>query len=359
MLDSQVSVLVLADVGALDPATQERVSNFVETGGLLLRFAGPRLAAGSDDLVPVRLRRGGRNLGGTLSWDSPRTAGAVRAREPLRGSDAAGRYRRQAPDPGRAGRRSRPAYLGRPAGRHPIVTAAKRGEGMVVLVHVTADTTWSNLPLSGLFVTMLRRVVALAGTARAADCRGRPGQPAAGARPAPHPRRLRRPEGAAGHRPGGAGDLDGAGDPRAPAGLLRPGRRRPRGQRAHARGPAEALDLTALAGARFGGLEEARTRDLRGPFFLAALLLLGLDTLASLWLGGFLGRMATRLRRRPAAAALVLGVLVLGAAPESARAVEPAANRPNGIESALVTRIAYVVTGDPTVDETSRAGSPA
>ncbi len=50
------------------------------------------------------------------------------------------------------------------------------------------------------------------------------------------------------------------------------------------------LDLKALAGARFGGLEEARTRDLRGPFFLAALLLLALDTLASLWLGGFLGR---------------------------------------------------------------------
>ena len=28
---------------------------------------------------------------------------------------------------------------------------------------MTADTTWSNLPLSGLFVDMLRRIVALAG----------------------------------------------------------------------------------------------------------------------------------------------------------------------------------------------------
>ena len=34
-----------------------------------------------------------------------------------------------------------------------------------MLFHVTADTTWSNLPLSGLFVDMLRRVVAEAGVA--------------------------------------------------------------------------------------------------------------------------------------------------------------------------------------------------
>ncbi|TXM81904.1 DUF4159 domain-containing protein, partial [Methylobacterium sp. WL116] len=39
-----------------------------------------------------------------------------------------------------------------------------------------------------------------------------------------------------------------------------------------------------------------------------------------------------------------------------ARAEEPPANRPNGIESALVTRLAYVVTGDAAVDEASRAG---
>ena len=41
----------------------------------------------------------------------------------------------------------------------PIVTADKRGDGLVVLYHVTADTTWSNLPLSGLFVDMLRRII--------------------------------------------------------------------------------------------------------------------------------------------------------------------------------------------------------
>ena len=50
-----------------------KVTAFVEQGGMLLRFAGSRLAAGNDELVPVRLRRGGRSLGGTLSWDTPKT----------------------------------------------------------------------------------------------------------------------------------------------------------------------------------------------------------------------------------------------------------------------------------------------
>ena len=46
----------------------------------------------------------------------------------------------------------------------PLVTAARRGKGMIVLFHVTGDTRWSDLPLSGTFVDMLKRIVALAGT---------------------------------------------------------------------------------------------------------------------------------------------------------------------------------------------------
>src|SRR6185437_2469411 len=42
----------------------------------------------------------------------------------------------------------------------PLVTAEKRGQGWLVLFHTTADPEWSNLAISGLFVDMLRRVVA-------------------------------------------------------------------------------------------------------------------------------------------------------------------------------------------------------
>ncbi|TXN33490.1 DUF4159 domain-containing protein, partial [Methylobacterium sp. WL93] len=121
-----------------------------------------------------------------------------------------------------------------------------------------------------------------------------------------------------------------------------------------------ALDLAPLNGARTGTLAGAETLDLRPSLFTLALLLLVLDTLAGLWLGGFLNRgsdgLVGRLRGRAAMLAMA-GVLMLGGlgAPP-ARAEEPPANRPNGIESALVTRLAYVVTGDAAVDEASRAG---
>src|SRR6266576_1868780 len=51
----------------------------------------------------------------------------------------------------------------------PLVTAQRRGKGLVVLFHVTADTRWSDLPLSGAFVDMLKRIVSLAGSMAAAD----------------------------------------------------------------------------------------------------------------------------------------------------------------------------------------------
>src|SRR5690606_13649345 len=43
----------------------------------------------------------------------------------------------------------------------PLVTGAPRGEGTLVLFHVTPEATWSSLPISGSFVEMLRRIVQL------------------------------------------------------------------------------------------------------------------------------------------------------------------------------------------------------
>src|SRR5262249_33972470 len=51
----------------------------------------------------------------------------------------------------------------------PLVTAAKRGDGQIIFFHVTANSDWSNLSLSGLFVHMLRRIAGLGGTAGAAE----------------------------------------------------------------------------------------------------------------------------------------------------------------------------------------------
>ena len=62
----------------------DKIAAFVDGGGVLVRFAGARLAAADDDLIPTALRRGGRTLGGALSWDSPKAHRAVRGAQPVR-----------------------------------------------------------------------------------------------------------------------------------------------------------------------------------------------------------------------------------------------------------------------------------
>jgi hypothetical protein len=359
LLDNQVSVLVMADVGALDDKTSARIAKFVDDGGLLLRFAGARLAAGQDTLVPVRLRRGGRTLGGTLSWDAPKTMAPFPPESPFAGltppTDIGVRRQILAePDGDLPGKTWASLQDGT-----PIVTAEKRGQGRIVLFHVTADTTWSNLPLSGLFIDMLRRVVALAGAGPVEASQGADGARARVAVLAP--RATLDGFGALGSPPASAtavpADYADRGSFEHPPGFYGPP---DGGISVNALKPDDRLlplDFAPLGQVGQGSLAGARTVDLRPGLFTAALLFLVLDTLAGLWLGGFLGRLG-RLRGvggKPAA--LILAAAMLASLPVGqVRAEAAAGNRPNGIESALVTRLAYVVTGNAAVDEASRAG---
>ena len=71
-----VSVLMLADIGTLSGELLAKVDDWVKKGGVLVRFAGPRLEKGGDPLLPVALRLGGRTLGGALSWSTPQPLAA-------------------------------------------------------------------------------------------------------------------------------------------------------------------------------------------------------------------------------------------------------------------------------------------
>ena len=185
------------------------------------------------------------------------------------------------------------------------MTADKRGDGLIVLFHVTADTTWSNLPLSGLFVDMLRRTVALAGASSDANAEARNAEnetvaprltldgygiyisPPATARAVTRTY-MERANGE--HPPGFYGPVDSS---LAVNALLPTDRLAP-------------LNLAPL-NARIAPLAGAQTIDLRMPLFMLALVLLIVDTLASLWLGGHLSNLFGRLRRAGAAAGIVLG----------------------------------------------------
>ena len=174
LIKSDISVLILADRPLPAGAERDAVTAWVEKGGLLVRFAGPRTAEQPmgeiDPLLPVKLLDGDRQLGGALSWSEPAGLAPFPAASPFAGLTVPPdvKVTRQVlaePSATLAGQTW--ATL---ADGTPLVTEAARGVGRIVLFHVTANADWSNLPLSGLFVEMLRRLVTLsAGVATPPD----------------------------------------------------------------------------------------------------------------------------------------------------------------------------------------------
>jgi len=173
LIKRNVSVLMLADIGTLPIEMKERVDQWVKKGGVLVRFAGHRLEKGGDDLLPVQLRLGGRTLGGALSWATPQPlapfgddglfAGLTSPAEVLVNKQVLA-------DP--AGLGPDVKVWARLKDGTPLVTAARRGDGQLVFFHVTANSDWSNLPLSGLFVEMLRRIASLGKLGGAVEASG-------------------------------------------------------------------------------------------------------------------------------------------------------------------------------------------
>jgi hypothetical protein len=350
LLDEGVDVLILADVNVAAPALRARLDAFLAAGGTLVRFAGPRLAAGGDDLFPTRLRRGGRTLGGALSWDKPKPLAPFEEQSPFFGltPPAEATVSRQVlaePDEGLPAR-----TWARLADGTPLVTADKRGPGTLVLFHVSADTGWSNVPLSGLFVDMLKRIVDRAGLV------GKAGEAGAEAGAFLPPWRLLDGFGVLGTPPVSAKPLPAPGlaapDSDHPAGLYGSAGA-PRALNAFNRGMSLApLDFAGLK-LRQTELVAPRPVDLRAPLLIGAFILALADALAMLWLGG-------RWRRQVAPAITALALLLAFAPPPPAGAAPQAAKQethnPRDIQAALGTKLAYAVTGDARVDRISQQG---
>jgi hypothetical protein len=361
LLERKPAMIVMADVGTLPPTAREQLVEWVEGGGTLVRFAGSRLAAAEFDetLLPVRLRTGERALGGTLSWTEP---------QPVSEFPATGPFADLAPPDGVTVTRQ---VLAEPssdivertwaslADGTPLVTGASRGEGAIVLFHITPQATWSNLPISGTFVEMLRRLVQLsrnqgvaaAGTeARNASlppyrliaANGALVPPTGDARPiapvANAPVTIENPPGLYGSEEGVfAHNLLASDATLAP--IVRPT-------------PGGSVTEVSY------GLDESR--DLKGALVAAALALMVLDTLAVFWMGGAFSRGRRRLGRAAGTAAVALVALsVLAGTPDRALAQQASDAKPGdtqAIEAISVTRLAYVVTGNSSVDSVSRAG---
>ena len=354
LLDQNPSVLIMADIGRLPEEAQDRVRRFIEAGGLLIRFAGPRLAAApaDDPLVPVLLRKGERALGGALSWSEPQPLSAYPATSPFAGMRAPDGIliKRQVlaePTPDLAERTW--ANL---ADGTPLVTTGPLGNGRLVLFHVSAETAWSNLPLSGDFVEMLRRTVQLSRGGGVAS------QAGGGAEQALPPYRLltangtlsaatgeARPLAATGtaatfdNPPGLYGTEDGyvAHNLLAPGSAIRP----------LAVPEGVTIARETLAGKAAWSLKPEL-------FTLAALLLLA-DCLVVLFMGGAFAA-ARRRPLRGSAAAVLLAVMVLSLAAAPALADDAKPDDAAILSRLDTTHLAYVVTGETEVDRISERG---
>jgi hypothetical protein len=161
LVKSGIAVLALPDNAVLGREEQRALNRWMNDGGLALRFAGPRLAENPDDpMLPVKLR-GSRMLGSTLSWEKPAPLAPFAASSPFAGLAVPGdvTVSRQVLAEPTVDLTAK--IWSRLADGTPLVTADRRGKGWLVLVHTTADPEWSNLAISGLFVEMLRRIVAM------------------------------------------------------------------------------------------------------------------------------------------------------------------------------------------------------
>jgi len=355
-LDQHLPMLILADVGNVAGDAHDRLAHWIEDGGVLVRFAGPRLAASDDDLVPVRLRRGGRILGGSLSWDKPQPLAAFSRESPFNGMPVPTDVtvsRQVLAEPDAALTENTWATL---ADGTPLVTAARRGKGLIVLFHVTGDTRWSDLPLSGSFVEMLKRIVGLAGTAAVAsdDAKTKdkvqneavmPNRVLDGFGSFTAPPSTARPV---------AANFSGAATADHPPGFYGPPENLLAVNTLAAADRLATLDFSPLANASHEIYRNTEPQDLRGPILLAALALLLLDTLLVLYLGGGLARLLPRSARARAAVGIIIVTAGLAVAlPRAFAADSPSGDVPR---AALETRLAYVVTGDRDVDAVSKAG---
>jgi len=161
LITGGVTALILTDVGRVSGDDYQLVHDWLESGGLLIRFAGPRLAAQADDLLPVILRIGDRSLGGSLAWDVPQGLMPFDEEGPFSGIDVSEEVqvsRQVLAEPELALAEKTWARL---SDGTPLVTGARREQGWTVLFHVTANQDWSTLPASGLYVEMLRRLMRL------------------------------------------------------------------------------------------------------------------------------------------------------------------------------------------------------
>jgi hypothetical protein len=355
LIGSGRAVIVVPDSYPISPPEIKALRQWVKAGGMVLRFAGERLARSMNDkFVPVPLRRGGRILGGAMRWSEPATLAPFSRKSPffgLKTTDEITILRQVLARPSlELGEKT----WARLSDGTPMVTADRRGKGWLVLVHTTAGMRWSTLPLSGLFVEMLRRIVSVS--------KGVAGDAASGVPLAP------------------VSSLDGFGSlvsPTPVAQSIKPGElektsvgpTRPPGYYGAgdyrrslnlSPGLASLKRMEGLpSGVDRGAFSTPSVWDLKPWLLLISFLLLVGDGLITLIMRGLLPDFSLIGRRLkgagPSAFSIILVVFLFGFVLD-ARAQDAGRNDAFILKAVRGTHLAYIMTGNPDVDLVSHAG---
>ena len=362
--------IIMSDVGQILASDAQRLEDWVASGGALIRFAGPSLAAQGDTLLPVPLRRSSRALGGALAWDEPQALAEFPETSPFAGLSVPHDIRIRQQVLARPGPDLASKTWARLEDGSPLVTADQRGSGMLILFHTTAGPDWGDLSYAGAYSQMLRRAIAAGRGDVVPDTDGSyaPLLTLDGfgqlERAGPQATPIKAPEFA-----------DIVTSETRPPGLYQG----PGGTRAVNAGAQANLTLIDPwpASAVLLGDAEARALRLTGPLLASAALLLAFDLFIALMVAGVL----PRLQKSHATVALLLALMAGGALSTQTADAQPAQYRlmPDGtyrriasgpdivrlpagntatedIDAALDMRFGYVLTQDRALNERTRAG---
>lgn len=350
------SIIFMTDIGRIPPESEIELDDWIDAGGTLVRFAGRRLASsdGEDDLLPVQLRKGERAFGGAMTWAEPQKMAEFSPSSPFATLtiDPSITIKRQLlaePSPDLSDRTWASLVDGT-----PLVTAKDFGLGRIILFHVSAEPDWSDLPLSGQFVEMLRTITQNASTLS----RGRDGEASASLLA---PYRMLTSVGALTADVGAAKSFElTAGAP------LTASKTNPPGFYGTDEGyvalnlfngeELQPIDLKPLGNdVTTLTLTESESIPLMPILLLLALALLVADSIIMLVLNG--GMSTLRLKRASSSAAvLIFAALALNISFSDTRAADEKPGDEALIAALEQTRMAYVLTGEADVDQLSQQG---
>ncbi|MBI1300102.1 MAG: DUF4159 domain-containing protein [Alphaproteobacteria bacterium] len=351
LLTNENDVLILPDIAAIPTETLNKLTAWIQDGGLLLRFSGPTMAEnnGEQFLLPVRLRAGGRSLSGSLSWEDPQNIKAFAENSPFYGltvPDDVTVKQQVLADPAQDLENKIWARL---EDGTPFITASGEGKGLIVLIHTTANTEWSDFALSGLYVTILKRVMQLSGQSAASvntsyqsldpllvmDGFGNLSTPSAGVSPLPA-EQLDKAIPSSDHPPGlyGRGETQYALNIGTNLPALKP------------------LSSALPVSANINTYKDNYEVDLMPSLFYAALMLFCLDWIVMMFVGGGL---VARLQKLIPSKALyfLFAIILFGSQTAHAQTSQ------NDLKYAQGFYLAYFITGDASLDNTSQKGLEA